>query len=412
MENDPKIEITEEKKYSAWALLFIAILTALLVYVATIITVTRTLTNHPELFGNWEKEESYSYSGDFKKLKKVMQIVERDYLNDYNEEDLEEGAIRGLLDALDDPYTAYYNKSETEAFLAETEGDYEGVGMYVSMDTNKNTAVVLLPIEGSPAYEAGVEAGDYIIEVDGVDVVGVSIDEVAGRLKGPSGTTVQVKFERVHESGEIEIIEKTLERRRVELTSFKYDILEDNIGYITFASFDENVTKKFNSAFNDLIKKNKVKGLIIDLRDNPGGVLSVATDVVDKLLPEGKIVYTVDKHGEEEVIYSDSDCVSIPIIVIVNENSASASEIMAAAIKDYGGTIVGKKSYGKGVVQEFKSLKDGTYIKITICEYFSPNGNKIHKIGVAPDVEVEDDKETTEDEQLNTAIEEMKKLIK
>ena len=358
------------------------------------------------------EEKIVPYEGKFEKLRAVMGIVEKDYLKDYDEKKLEEGAIRGLLEALEDPYTTYFDKDQTDSFLTETEGDYEGVGMYVSFDKEKETVIVLLPIEGSPAEEEGVLPGDYILEVDGASVVGVSLEEVASRLKGPSGSTVLVKFQRFHDSGDSEIIEKNITRRRVELTGFKYKVLEDNIGYITFATFDENVIGKFKVAYEELFQKKKVGGLILDLRNNPGGLLNTATKVADKLLPTGKIVYTVDKHGEEEAIYSDSKCVDVPIVVLINENSASASEIMAAAIKDYGGLVVGKTSYGKGVVQEFKSLHDGTYVKVTISEYFSPKGNKIDKVGVEPDVAVEDNEETEEDEQLTTAIQEIKKILK
>lgn len=162
-----------------------------------------------------------------------------------------------------------------------------------------------------------------------------------------------------------------------------------------------------------MIKKNKIKGLIIDLRDNPGGLLTAASEIADELLPTGVITYTVDKKGNKEYIYSDSKCINMPIVVIVNENSASASEITAAAIKDAdNGKVVGTTSYGKGLVQEFKSLRDGTYVKVTICEYFSPKGNKINKIGVEPDYVVEDDPETENDEQLDKAVEVIKEMIK
>lgn len=399
----------EKNKISiGWTIVWMLI-TACMVFSVT------TLNYNKKVLGNEDYYDSLfalrSYSGEFEKLKKVMGVIEDDYLKEYDMEKLEEGAIRGLLDALEDPYTSYFDASETESFLTETEGDYEGVGMYISLDTKKNTVIVLSPIKGSPAEEAGVLPGDYITEVNGISVVGVSLEEVASRLKGMKGSEVNVKFERFNESGDVEKIEKTLMRRKVELTAFEYEVLDGNIGYITFSSFDENVTEKFKEAYKDLLKKQKVKGLIIDLRDNPGGLLNVAVDVADDLLPTGKIVYTVDKKGKEEAIYSDSKTVDIPIIVIVNENSASASEILAAAIKDYGGKVVGTTSYGKGLVQEFKSLRDGTYIKVTISEYFSPKGSKINEIGVEPDIVVEQNAETKEDEQLQTAIEEMKKMM-
>lgn len=400
----------EDKKIGVGYTIVWMLITAALVYSATSYSYTKAALENDEYYSSLYALKSYE--GEFEKLKKVMGVIEDDYLMNYDIQELEEGAIRGLLEALNDPYTSYFDKDETESFLMETEGDYEGVGMYISLDTEKNTVIVLSPIEGSPAEEAGVLPGDYITEINGDSMVGVTLEEVASKLKGISGSTVDVKFLRYNASGESEVIEKTLERRKVELTSFKYEILEDSIGYISFTSFDENVTEKFKEAYKEFSKNKNVKGLIIDLRDNPGGLLNVATDVADRLLPTGKIVYTVDKNGKEEPIYSDSSSCDLPIIVVVNENSASASEILAAAIKDYGGTIVGTTTYGKGLVQEFKSLRDGTYVKVTISEYFSPEGNRINEIGVIPNIEVEENLETEADEQLERAIEEMKKLIK
>ncbi len=356
----------------------------------------------------------YSNSGDnFKKLSRVLKILEEDYLFDYDVEKLEDGAIKGMLSALDEPYTSYFNVEQTEEFLTETEGEYDGVGMYLSIDTTKNMPVVLLPIKNSPAAEEGVKAGDYITEVDGEDVTSASLEEVASRLKGKSGTKVKIKFVRIDENGKVEKFEKELERRKIDLYPFTYKVLDNDIGYVAFESFDEKVADQFKTALKEMTKKNKIKGLIVDLRNNPGGLLTSASEIADELLPTGVITYTVDKKGNKEYIYSDSKCVNMPIVVIVNENSASASEITAAAIKDAdNGKVVGTTSYGKGLVQEFKSLRDGTYVKVTICEYFSPKGNKINKIGVEPDYVVEDNPETEADEQLDKAVEVIKEMIK
>lgn len=399
----------EKSKVSIGTTIFWMIITAVMVCCIVSIKNTREMLTSEEYYDSIFGIKTYS--GEFEKLKKVMGIIESDYLKEYDVKKLEEGAIRGMLEALDDPYTSYFDKSETESFLTETEGDYEGVGMYISIDTKKDTVIVLSPIKGSPAEEAGVKPGDYITEINGVSVVGVSLEEVASRLKGISGSTVDVKFVRYNESGDAEKIEKTIPRRKVELTSFESKMLEDDIAYISFSSFDENITEKFEEATKKLFKKKKAKGLILDVRNNPGGLLSVATEVADKLLPTGKIVYTVDKNGKEEAMYSDSNFIDVPIVVLVNENSASASEILAAALKDYGATIVGTTTYGKGLVQEFKSLRDGTYVKVTISEYFSPNGTKINETGVIPNIEVKQDEDTEKDEQLERAIIELKKKM-
>lgn len=358
------------------------------------------------------KEQTvYEYDGKFSKLKNVLNLVKKDFLfEDYDMEQLEDGAIRGMLDSLDDPYTSYFDASETESFLIETEGEYEGVGMYITFGTEIKWPMVLSPIKGSPAEEAGVKAGDYIYKIDGKEIESeATLEEISHKLKGVEGTKISVTFVRYNEKKEQEEYTVELERRKIEISAFDYEVKDENIGYMKFTSFDENVDKEFKNAYKELVDNKKVKGIIIDIRDNPGGLLSAVLEIADSLVPNGIITYTVDKNGNKQVEYSDSKSSSVPIVVLVNENSASASEILASAIKDHGvGKVVGKTSYGKGLVQEFASLGDGTYVKLTIAEYFSPNGTKINKIGVTPDYEVEDNAETVEDEQLNKALEVIK----
>ena len=354
---------------------------------------------------------SYGDEGNFNKLKTVLKLVDKEFLfDDYDTAELEEGAIKGMLSSLDDPYTSYFNKSETENFLTETEGEYEGVGMYITFGNSVEWPMVLSPIKGSPAEEAGVKPGDYIYEVSGEKLTSsVSLEEVAHMLKGPVGTKVPVVFVRIDENQKQEKYTVNLERRKIELTTFEYEVKDDNIGYIKFSSFDEMSGIHFKDAYDDLVNNKKVSGIIIDIRNNPGGLMPQATKIADILVPEGIITYTVDKSGNKKVEESDSNKTAVPLVVLVNENSASASEILASAIKDHGvGKIVGKTSYGKGLVQHFVSLGDGTYVKITVAEYFSPNGTKINKIGVIPDVEIEDNIETAEDEQLQKALEVIK----
>ena len=336
---------------------------------------------------------TYNYSGDFDKLKKVLALINRDFLfEDYDMEKLEEGAIKGMLNSLDDPYTSYFNASETQSFLTETEGEYEGVGMYITFGTDIEWPMVLAPIKGSPAAEAGVKAGDYIYSISGEEIKSdTTLEEVATRLKGTSGTKVSVAFVRYDENKKQEKYTVELERRKIELSPFEYEVKDGNIGYIKFTSFDEDADVQFSKAYNELVNDKKVQGIIIDLRDNPGGLLDKVKKIADSLVPAGIITYTVDKNGNRKVEYSDKNQTSVPLVVLINENSASASEILSAAIKDHGvGKIVGKTSYGKGLVQEFVSLGDGTYVKVTIAEYFSPNGTKINKIGVVPDIEIDD----------------------
>jgi len=399
------------KKYSIIEMGAWVIIAVLVTYCAMSIKYTKQIMASQ---GDFSTSYASSGSGEyqFKKLKKVLSVLNKEYLFDYDMETLEEGAISGMLDALDEPYTSYFNQNDTEEFLTETEGEYEGVGIYITLDTEKDLGMVLATIKGSPAAEAGIEGGDYILAIDDVEVSGTALEALSSKIKGLSGTKVKIKFARYNKETKVyDEFEKTFTRRSIDLNPFEYEVLEDNIGYISFASFDEKAPDRFKAAYKDLVENKKVDGLIIDLRNNPGGLITTAQSITDMLVPTGIITYTVDKNGNKDVLYSDSNSCSVPLVVIVNENSARASEIMASAIKDSGvGKIVGKTSYGKGLVQKFKSLGDGTYIKVTISEYFSPNGNKINKIGVVPDYEVEDEDDTKTDEQLEKALEVVKEM--
>lgn len=399
------------KKFGIWSMIFAILCTAVITYTIVMVKVQNDIYAY----------DGYEYDTDtFEKLYRVKNILDKKYLRDYDIDELIDGAIDGMLEALDDPYTTYFDKEAAEQFLIETEGEYEGVGIYVSYDLNKKMVIVLTPIEQSPAAEAGILPGDYIEYVDDVDVTSNTLDEVADLLKGEAGTLVKVGIIRYDKDGNITRIEKTLTRRNVTIDPVVEEVYEDNIGYIKLSSFDETTYSEFVKAYKDLTKNKNVKGLILDLRNNPGGLLDVATSITDILVPKGKIVYTLDKDGKEEAIYSGSGKIEIPLVVLVNEGSASASEVLAGAVKDYGvGKIIGVNTYGKGVVQTLLSLRDGTYVKVTTNEYFSPNGNKIDGEGVAPDIEVklpEDvssyyNLEYDEDTQLQKAIEELKKMM-
>lgn len=370
-------------------------------------SVINDFINRMSTYG-YSGSKSYDYDGNFDKLKDVLALINRDFLyTDLDMEKLEEGAIRGMLNALDDPYTSYFNKTETEDFLTETEGEYEGVGMYITFGTDIEWPMVLSPLKGSPATEAGVKAGDYIYAIDDVEIdTNTTLEEVASKLKGKEGTKVTVTFVRYDENKKQEKYTVELIRRKIEIATFEYEVKDNNIGYIKFNSFDELSDVQFKNAYRELVENKKVKGLIIDIRDNPGGLLDRVVKIADSLVPSGIITYTVDRDGNKKVQSSDANQTEVPIVVLINENSASASEILASAIKDHGvGKIVGKTSYGKGLVQEFVGLGDGTYVKVTISEYFSPNGTKINKTGVVPDIDIEDNLETEEDEQLQKALE-------
>lgn len=348
-------------------------------------------------------------------------IIDKNYLNNYDEDELIDSTIEGMLEGLDDPYAAYYNESAFESFYTQTEGEYEGIGIYISYDTNKNLPIVITPIVGSPAADSGILPGDYILYVEDVQASTVSYDELVDMIKGKVGTKVKIGLKRFKEDESSEEFEVEVERKKIDINPITEKVYDENIGYIKMTSFDEVSYDEFKDMYEDLVNNKKVSGLIIDLRNNSGGLFNECIKIADLLVPKGKIVYTVDKSGNEEASYSKAGQIEIPLVVLVNEGSASASEVLTAAIKDHGvGKIVGKKTYGKGVVQTLKSLGDGTYIKLTTAEYFSPNGSKINGIGIEPDILVElpEDIENyyspafEDDTQLQRAIEELKNMTK
>ncbi len=354
------------------------------------------------------------------KMNRIKNIIDSEYLYDYDIEKMMDYVAVGMLAALDDPYAQYYDKKSFENFYTQTEGEYSGIGIYVSYDKVKSMPIVLLPIEGSPAEKVGIKTGDYIEYVGDLYSITTDYDTIIDAIKGKIGTTINVGLIREDENKEEERIEVEVERQKIQINPIKSSIYPNNIGYIRMNSFDDVAYNGFREKYEELIYKSNVKGLIIDIRDNPGGILEICAKITDLIVPAGKIVYTIDKNGREETLYSDSNAINIPLVVLVNENSASASEVFTAAVKDYGvGTIIGKKTYGKGVVQTLKTLRDGTYLKLTTQEYFSPKGNKINDVGVTPDIEVdlpEDIKSSynldlKDDTQLQRAIEEINSKI-
>lgn len=344
------------------------------------------------------------------KLYTVRKIIDNEYVSEIEEENLVEGAVKGYVEGLGDEYTEYFTKSEMEEFKSEVQGNYVGVGIYMMQNTKENNIVILYPIEGSPAEKAGLKSGDIIKKVDDTEFTGEDFEKVSTYIKGKEGTKVKIEIERNGENLTFEV-----ERKKIDLYPIKTEILQNNIGYIKVSSFDDDCAKEFKQTYNELNKSNKLKGLIIDLRNNGGGIVDEALDMVDLILDKDKIeLISINKKGEEEIKKSKSNpVINVPIVVLVNDNTASASEIFAAALKENGkATIVGEKTYGKGVIQELISLRDGSGIKVTIEEYLTPNRNKINKVGITPDKEVTlpdtvtsiYNIEKTEDTQLQEAI--------
>ncbi len=345
------------------------------------------------------------------KLTEIEDLVEKYYLNEIDTEEVETYLYKGMIAGLDDVYAAYYTEEEYQSMKDSTSGSYYGIG--VEMTQNNTTGIITLTqvFKDSPAEEAGLLPGDIIYKVDDTEVTGEDLTKVVSMVKGAEGTTVPITIAR---EGESDYLTIDVERRTIEISTVEYKMLEGGIGYIAISSFDNVTVNQFLNALDDLENQGET-ALIIDLRNNGGGVVSAACSILDRLLPEGLIVYTEDKYGNREEINSDAEnYFDKPLALLVNGNSASASEIFAGAIKDYGiGTLVGTQTYGKGIVQKIYPLSDGTAVKLTVSKYYTPNGNDIHGIGITPDEEVELDETVAnelsipeeQDNQLQKAIE-------
>lgn len=340
------------------------------------------------------------------KLDLLNSLIDQYYLyeGEVDEDALAEGIYSGYTAALGDPYTEYYDREETAALMESTSGEFSGIGATMTQNTDGPGAVITAVYEGSPAAEAGLQAGDVISKVDGNDVSGMDLDSIVSLIKGEKGTEVKITVLRYGQE-----IETAAVRDIIQMQTVDSVMLDDQVGYISVSEFDDVTYDQFKSAL-DSLEAQGMAGLVIDLRNNPGGNLDTVTDMLKLLLPEGPIVSITDKNGDTEEITCDgSNEFTKPLAVLVNQYSASASEVFCGAVQDYGiGSIVGVTTFGKGVVQQLMDLGDGTCLKVTIAEYYTPSGRSINGIGVEPDVEVEyvyDAENPEADNQLETAAE-------
>lgn len=362
-----------------------------------------------------KNDSGFDYKSFQTKSSYLWKIVNTYYLwkDDVDSDEAVENMYRGLINSLGDPYSVYYSKEEFSELTESYNGEYSGIGAYISQNMDTLEIYISRPMPGSPAEEAGLLPNDYIYEVDGENVVGQDLNVVVSKIKGPEGSTVDIGIKHDNK-GEIETV--TVGRRTIEVTMVEHEMLEDNIGRIWILEFEGKTLSQFEKAYDDLISQG-MEGLIIDLRDNPGGDLDVVTKLADKFLDEGIIVYTKNRNGKGDVFKSDAECEKIPIVILTNKNSASASEILTGSLKDRGvAVVVGETTFGKGIVQSVLSLADGSGIKITDSEYYLPNDECIHGVGITPDYEVDLDyvayRKDGTDAQKDKAIEVMKGLLK
>ena len=346
-----------------------------------------------------------------KKMKSIDELIEQAYLynDDIDKAELQKWLIKGYVQGLGDPYSVYYDEAETQSLMESTSGEFGGIGVVIQQDIDTMVMTFTNVYAESPGEKAGLKDGDILYKVDGEDVTGQELDTVVSKIRGQKGTKVEIT---VYRKNTLEEYSCTVTRDIIEVTTVAYEMKEDNIGYIIVSGFEQVTYKQFEEAIKDLNEQGMEK-MIVDLRDNPGGNLSTVCEMLDLILPEGTIVYTEDKNNVREVITSDDKKqMQIPMAVLINGNSASASEIFAGAIQDYEmGTLVGTTTYGKGIVQNIYSLGDGTSLKLTTSEYFTPNGRNIHGIGIKPDIEVKyeyDAEKPTADNQLQAAMKHLK----
>ena len=355
--------------------------------------------------------ESIVNDDSLKKLEAIEDVIDEYY---YKEEDIHtdemiEGMYAGMVASLGDPYSVYYTAEEWQALMQDTEGIYYGIGAYIQLDITTGFGKINGVIENTPAQEAGLREDDIIYMIDGEIAQGLELSEIVARIKGEEGTTVHLT---IYRDGEEDYLEIDVVRKKIESPTVSYELFDNGVGYIRITEFDDVTVDQFTEALA-VVKGSGAAGLILDLRSNPGGSLSAVVDIARQILPKGLIVYTEDRAGERvEYKCSGDKEWKLPLVVLVNGNSASASEILAGAIKDYGiGTLIGTTTFGKGIVQRILPLTDGTAIKLTVSAYYTPNGNNIHNIGIEPDIECEYDRDAYYDEGIDNQLEQAKKEI-
>ena len=355
--------------------------------------------------------EEYNRLRQYEKLDMLMQLIQMYYYDDVDPAEMLDSAAIGLVAGVGDVYSMYYTKEDMEAFTEETEGEYAGIGCQLLADPTDQLITVTRVFKGSPAEEVGMRTGDKIVYVNDVYYSAYEMDAAVDVMRGTPGESVKVTVMRG-----LETIDFDITRKVVNINYVEHQILDGNIGYVMVFDFLGDAVEGFAKALESF-KTAGVKGMIIDLRNNGGGLLDASVDMADMILPEGTVVSMRDKYDSEETFTIDNEYYDVPMVVLVNEYSASASEILAGAIRDYGeGTLVGTTTFGKGVVQSVVDFPDGSGLKVTTARYFTPSGECIHEVGIAPHVTIELDEDAVtryginnlphdQDAQLQKAIE-------
>lgn len=400
--------LKSERNQKIYKIIMLVVLTAVITFIITTISLYKNIGNSNI------KYIAADSSVLGQKIAYYKKIIDENYIYDIDEDKMTDSAIKGYFEGLGDQYSEFITKEEMEDYMADATGKYVGIGIYITNNTETNQIVVLAPMKGSPAEEAGMKSGDVILKIDGEEYKGENLTEASNKLKAEEGTKVKLEILR-----DEKIIEVEVERKTIKVNHIESKVLQNDIGYIEITSFDEGCYKEFVENYNTLKEKN-VKSLIIDLRNNGGGIVDEATDIADMFTNKGEtLLITTGKDKKEELTKAKKDKeIDMPVVILVNENTASASEILTAAIKENAedkAKVVGTKTYGKGVIQSIFTLRDGSGVKLTTNEYYTPKHNTINKVGIKPDYEVAlpegkslYDIEQKEDTQLQKAIELLK----
>lgn len=373
----------KEKKYRIYKIIMMIAIAIFITFIITSISLYTYFTNNPIIISSNNSNNNKEISNT---LQKYREVIDKYYLGEIDEEKLKEGAIKGYIEGLGDPYTEYISKEDMEDYLDDTMGNFVGIGIYMIKNTQYDRIQVLSTIKGSPAERAGIQSGDFILTVDGIEYKADDMSKASNNIKGEEGTKVKVEILRGTEN-----IKYDITREKVKVNQVEGKVISNNIGYIEFTSFDETTAEDFKTKFEELNKQG-IKSLIIDLRNNGGGIVDQALEIADYIVDKDTVLlYEVDKNNKETVKKAKTNpIINMPIIILTNENTASASEILAGALKDLEkAKTVGTTTYGKGVIQQILKLSDGSGLKVTIEEYQTPNRNKIHEKGIEPDEKVE-----------------------
>ena len=401
----------ENKTQRVYKIIMLVVLTAVITALITTIAIYKL---GGTAVGNVEKNVVQGNNSNITyTLSNFRNIIDKYYLGEVDDKALLEGAIKGYVAGLDDPYSEYFTKEELEDYKEDTMGNFTGIGIYMVKNTERNVIQVLAPIKGTPAEEAGILPGDIIYKINDEVYTGDQMTEASSKIKGENGSKVKLQIIRDDKTIDVEV-----ERKNIKVNHVESKVIDNTIGYLKLSTFDEGCAKEFKEKLEEL-KKQNITSLVVDLRNNGGGIVDEALDIADLLIEKDTtLLITTDKNGKEEVKKAKArKAIDVPVIVLTNENSASSSEILAGALKDNNAAkIVGTKTYGKGVIQELLTLSDGSGLKITTNEYYTPNKNKINKVGIEPDEKVELPEEyknkLTIPEDKDTQLQKAKEMLK